>query len=947
VDSRIYAERVKMRPTAPPAHGAAQSSSRATWRSLLLFWLPLFSLVLMLWLTGAGAVGIWQDEGLTLYQIRQPFQEILTNRIPVAHLVTQNTVPPLYFLTLAAWGRVLGYDLWVLRLFSIFSAVLVVVVLYRVGSWMDGPRTGRIAAALGALSPLYLWYAQELRMYTFLLVPATLSVGLLWQFARRRHHGAQAWLLAAAYLVSAGAMIWTHYLAFFLVAVQVGWLGLVSLRHRPLLLLATAGALLALAVPLVPFALERLRAGVERDFFFLPLPVVVNDLVHSFAFGLPHFMSRTGEVAHAIPLVWVLLGWGLWQSWRRGGWRLLLLMGAGLAGPVLALGALSHIKPLYQNARHLIFVSPVFYLLWAMGLSRLFEIRRWLPFVVIVLFLPGWMLSVNRYFGSEEPLKNDVRPLFEYLASQYTPGDVVALNDPVLQHSLEYFAPGVPWTVLPPYGAPMAESIVVPVYEEVAQRYERVWYVFGPADSTFDTWEHPYNWLSDHYAQLDYVLFPGQTVIGAAYFDTQGPIVQESPFPVAAPADVRFSGGIRFLGLFDGLDSIVAGKRFALETLWTVEEQPARDLQVVLRLTDRQERLWHQEQFLPFGGLHRTTSWLPGQYVRLPLFPELPPTLPAGEYRLELYFVTSDGRVAFPEASTAPLSVGVLEVERAQRMAQIHGTRVGDGLRVEAGAIPGTLPPAASFVLPVRVALESDDRLPDRWLFQLRDEAGESPWSHAVGISEGLPDQGGQGSRSNTGNLQEGDVWELLYPIQLPAGLAGRYRLYLSALEGEATVPVRGWWGLREEPEMLLQTIEVEARAIREVVPPLDQRVDQEWPGHVSLLGYAQEHAGEGGVQVVLVWQAVAPTEQAYKVFLHVVDEHGRLLAPLDSTFDVPSPLWENGEIVLSHHLLEAGLLPPGEYRMLVGIYDERSGERLPVDLPDAAVPAGTIEVGP
>jgi hypothetical protein len=935
-----------MMPDAPVMPAAAPDRSRLVWRSMLLFWLPLFGLVLVLWLTGAGAVGIWQDEGLTLYQIRQSFPEILANRIPVAHLVTQNTVPPLYFLALAAWGRVLGYDLWVLRLFSIFSAVLVVVVLYRVGSWMDGPRTGRISAALGALSPLYLWYAQELRMYTFLLVPATLSFGLLWQFARRRHRGAQAWLLATAYLVTAGAMIWTHYLTFFLIAVQLVWLALVSLRYRPVLLLATSGAVLALAVPLIPFALERLRTGVERDFFFLPLPVIVNDLTHAFAFGLPYFMSRSEEIAFVMPLVWVLLGWGLWQSWRRGGWALLLLMSAGLAGPVLALGALSHIKPLYQNARHLIFVSPVFYLLWAMGLSRLFEIRRWLPLVVIVLLLPGWMLSVNRYFGSTEPLKNDVRPLFEYLAAHYVPGDVVALNDPVLQHALEYFAPGVPWIVLPPYGGPTVDSVVVPVYEEVAQHYERVWYVFGPADSTFDTWEHPYYWLSEQYAQLDYVLFPGQTVIGVAYFDTQAPLVQESPFPAATPADIRFSGGIRFLGLYDRVDSIAAGERSAIETLWTVDEQPAQDLQVVIRLTDSQERLWHQEQFLPFGGLHRITSWLPGQYVRLPLFLEPPPTLPPGQYQLGLYLVTADGRVSFPEASTVPLSLGPLQVERGERTVQMQGVLVGDGLRVEVGTLPSTVLTASNFVLPMRVGLERNGRLPDRWLLQLWDEAGQSVWSSELGIKEGLPEQGGQGGEPGLRNLREGEVWELRYPVQLPAGLAGRYRLSLEALDGEGTLPVRRWWGLREEQEILVAAIEVESRISREDVPPLDQRVDQEWADYVRLLGYAQEHDANGGTRVVLAWQAVAPTEQAYKVFLHVVDEHGRLLAPLDSEFDVPSRLWEPGEIILSHHFLEAGLLPEGDYRMLVGIYDERSGERLPVDAPDAAVPAGMIEVG-
>ena len=156
-------------------------TQQGRWR-VLFFWLILLSLTLILRLVEADTRGIWQDEGLTLYQVRLPFAEILANRIPVAHFITQNTVPPLYFLLLGAWGRALGYGLWGLRLFSIFCSLLVSVLIYRVGSWIDGPRTGRVAALLTAISPLYLWYAQELRMYTFILVPATLSFGLLWRW---------------------------------------------------------------------------------------------------------------------------------------------------------------------------------------------------------------------------------------------------------------------------------------------------------------------------------------------------------------------------------------------------------------------------------------------------------------------------------------------------------------------------------------------------------------------------------------------------------------------------------------------------------------------------------------------------------------------------------------------------------------------------------------------
>ncbi len=456
-------------------------------------------LSLIVFLAELGERGIWQDEGLTLYQVRLPFGEILANRIPVAQFITQNTVPPLYFLVLGAWGRLAGFGIWGLRLFSVAAVLLALALFFDAGRAMGGARVGRLAALLGALSPLYLWYAQELRMYTFLLALATLSFALLWRWHREAQHpaGPAPWRWIGGYVLVAAAMGWTHYLALPLVAAQLAWLALMALRRRTLPLLLGLVALLALLVPLIPFGTERLLAGAERDFAFQPLGFIVTNALHAFAFGLPWFQSDPAHVLPLLPLAWGLLAVGLWGAWRRGGWPLLLLLGAGLTLPVLLIYLLSYVKPLYQNARHLIAISPAFYLLWALALDTLAERRRWLPLLVVPWLAYGWLPAYGHYFHSDEALKNDVRPLFEYLRDVYVPGDVVALNDPVLQHALTYFAPGVPWTVLPLYGEPLNEADAVWLYGQVAQQYERIWYVFGPPDTTFNTWQHVWDWFSD------------------------------------------------------------------------------------------------------------------------------------------------------------------------------------------------------------------------------------------------------------------------------------------------------------------------------------------------------------------------------------------------------------------------------------------------------------------
>jgi hypothetical protein len=114
LSSEVRRGGASVRPRVPTARSTVRRSAGLR-LSTLAFWLLLVGLALVLRLVEVDARGVWQDEGLTLYQVRLPFGQIFENRIPVAHFNTQNTVPPLYFLVLGAWGRVLGSGLWALR----------------------------------------------------------------------------------------------------------------------------------------------------------------------------------------------------------------------------------------------------------------------------------------------------------------------------------------------------------------------------------------------------------------------------------------------------------------------------------------------------------------------------------------------------------------------------------------------------------------------------------------------------------------------------------------------------------------------------------------------------------------------------------------------------------------------------------------------------------------
>ena len=87
-------------------------------------------------------------------------------------------------------------------------------------------------------------------------------------------------------------------------------------------------------------------------------------------------------------------------------------------------------------------------------------------------------------------------------------------------------------------------------------------------------------------------------------------------------------------------------------------------------------------------------------------------------------------------------------------------------------------------------------------------------------------------------------------------------------------------------------------------------------------------------LDIRLKWRADAPIERGYKVFVHVLDGKGeKVLAqrdaePLDGR--APTTGWVTGEVLDDEYQVALPSdLAAGEYPVEVGVYEEKSGERL------------------
>jgi hypothetical protein len=127
-------------------------------------------------------------------------------------------------------------------------------------------------------------------------------------------------------------------------------------------------------------------------------------------------------------------------------------------------------------------------------------------------------------------------------------------------------------------------------------------------------------------------------------------------------------------------------------------------------------------------------------------------------------------------------------------------------------------------------------------------------------------------------------------------------------------------------------------------VPAPAHPMDASLGGQVRLRGFdlnpTQVQPG-GGVRLTLYWESTSTTETSYKVFVHLVDEVEHIWGqhdgyPVDGL--APTYLWQPGDVVRDEHILTvAPDAPPGEHRLVVGLYDEATMERLAVETgPDA-----------
>jgi len=392
----------------------------------------LLALAAILRLYRLGAEGYWVDEVFSLQQVPSSLWGVI-----VEFWSFEGRGRPLALAPLSLALR-FGESEFVTRLpYAVFSVVDVAAV-YLVARKITPARTAYLAMAFLALSPLHIWYAQEVRWYSQWCLLTTLSFLALyyaWENDRRA-----AW---AGYLAATVLSLYTFVLTIFVVMVHVlsTWLLALQRNDKKFVikhhLLVFVAFLLALPTITIALSLNPAEAGsvvgTPRARSLAELPYNFWAYVVGFSLG-----PTIGELHRIRDLAWifgtfpeilpiaVIVGtlFGVAILNLRGNKPAAAIVLPWAVGLPLLVFTVSIVTGQTFNVRYALPGLPGFVILLAIGTQSLSRrIMRHLAAATVILI---FTVSLANYYWHPRYDKEDVRGAVEVISEGPSPEVPVA-----------------------------------------------------------------------------------------------------------------------------------------------------------------------------------------------------------------------------------------------------------------------------------------------------------------------------------------------------------------------------------------------------------------------------------------------------------------------------------------------------------------------------------------
>jgi uncharacterized membrane protein len=923
-------------------------------------------------LTALDAQSLWYDEGVTAVVAQY-------DPLTLIRWTADDIQPPLYYLVVSAWGQVAGWSEWSLRFVSAAFGTLLVPLLAALTYALTRRRSAALTAALiTALHPLLLYYSQEARMYSMLVVWGVVAANCGLRIANDELTRRDGWLWIG-YALAATAALYTHYFAVFLLAaLNLAYLSqyTIFIRNsqsairnpqsaiRPFLLANTAVVLLF--APWIGVLVTRLRVDTSYWAGTFKLGEALHDIAIRFTLG------ETVLESAATPWLWLyaaMTALALWQiavsSWRladnhaasplaprpsplairnpQSAAFILVYSLLYLLIPIAAVLVLASTTPKF-NPRYVMLALPGLIVLWSAGIGDWRGARgegRHDPqspvpspqsLIPLAILIAGFLYANVNWFTNPAFTKDQWRELTAYVRDQRQPDEAVVLVSGHTWPIWDYYAPDIKAIRLPEIEILDVDAVLDfantadPLRRGLANN-SAAWLV-GWQDDVVDPMQ---------VTPLQLARGGEETPIAAQFwgldlrrFAVDASQISAQP-PIDHPATINFANKIEFLGhtvdpngtllLYwrQPLQSSIVNRQSSIDLLLSGETVTTANLPYADLVDQRLA-----------GYDYPTFRWQPGQVTvgRIAARDWAGDAAMPGNYRLRL-------GVYDPTDDVAGLDVlagdGTPQGKRTTLDVTLPHPTIS-----EIGENPTSWPELALGIFadavinqPMQLTVRwwTDQSLAGRTLVVDWQQNGQSLAQDRFDVAPGFP------------TVSWTDQWPMrgIYPIPPPQALEpGDYRLAISLAGGGTS--------------SLFLPIQIEPNTKTFVVPDLAVTLGADFGGQLSLAGLLTPLptavTTEESLPLTLVWQANGPTDADLSATVQWIGEGGRPVAQADAVLPGGSSTWVAGEVVTQPLLLSAPNAP-GTYRLIVAVYDANAAGFPRLRLPDDndALDLGTIQV--
>jgi mannosyltransferase len=393
---------------------------------LVLLLISLIGLVLRV--IALNTRGIFYDDAFSFFLSRQPLGAIISG-------TAADTMPPLYYFLLHFWIT-FGHQLWVLRLLSVLLSLLTIIMAYFAINELFGCEPALLTSFLLAISPFQIYHAQELRMYSLLLL---MLIIYNWMFFKvmNSQAGTKEYFISSMVMVLAGCgALYSHNLAIFSMMAPLIYL-LIKRKWRLFAwVLPCHIVMMVLFIPWLLYVPEQIEK-IQRA-FWTPRPGIVEilqALIQTHA-GLPIPDNWLPLLLGSSLLILAIVCMNIW--FQRKKYRSLLLILLIIGFPPVLLFVLSYLMRPVFVPRGMILSMLGYYGL--VGLVNSWQKIKILKVLLPCLFVINTAIVLPYQYQYNTFPRSPYKEAMDGIRLQLAPGDVVLHDNKLSYFPSHYFA---------------------------------------------------------------------------------------------------------------------------------------------------------------------------------------------------------------------------------------------------------------------------------------------------------------------------------------------------------------------------------------------------------------------------------------------------------------------------------------------------------------------------